>query len=61
MKQYSNVVFENIRLSDTPDFVDAYIASAQDAITGLDLSEQELDTLNNNSDLVHELLQSYLY
>ena len=49
----------NIRMSDFPDFVDAYIESA--TYMDREMTDDELDILNQNSNYVYEKITSYLY
>ena len=42
-----NVAMANIDMKDYPDFVDAYVESAEWADTGLALNDFELEALNN--------------
>ena len=56
---YSNVVFEDIDYNDYPDFSDAHIVSAD--FDGEPMTEEELEVLNDNGELVYELLEAYLY
>ena len=41
-----NVVIANIDMEDYPDFVDAYVESAEWADTGLTLTDRQIDQLN---------------
>ena len=53
----SNVVIEDIEGIDTrdyPDFVDAHITAAYWKDTGEELTEEELDLVNDNTDFVYE-------
>jgi hypothetical protein len=52
--------FDQIDYSDAPDFCDAYICEAS-WDDGTDLTDEELDKLNEDSDFVYEALQDYLY
>ena len=54
-----NIVFEGINHADYPDYVDAYISSAEK--DGIPLTEFELDELNEDSDFVHSKLMEHLY
>lgn len=50
-----SIELDDINTRDYPDFVDAYISAASFE-DGTDLTDKELDQLNNEqSDLVHEL------
>jgi len=48
---------------DYPDFCDAYIADASILENGKwrEATEQELDELSNDSDLVYEQVENFLY
>ena len=51
----TNVTIAGICTADYPDFVDAYIASADDA-NGNPLSDEKLETLtNDNQEFVQEM------
>lgn len=54
----TNVEFEGIDYSDSPDFCDAYIISAD--LDGVPMTEEQLEALNE-SDLRYELLMDYIY
>lgn len=58
--QITNAEVENIRMSDYPDFVDAYISRAfwKD---GRELDEKEIDQLNENGEYVYEQVLKWLY
>lgn len=56
---YENIEIENIVPSDYPDFVDAYISYA--TLNGRELTENELDELNEDSQFVYEQVIKYLY
>ena len=58
-KLFTDVAFEGIDHRDYPDYCDAFIASAE--YDGRELSDEELDELNDDSDLVYELLTDNLY
>jgi len=58
-KLFTDVTFEGIDHRDYPDYCDAFIASAE--YDGRELSDEELDELNEDSDLVYELLTDNLY
>jgi len=47
--------------ADSPDFVDAYVESAEWKDTGKELTEAELDTLNEDSEFVHEAVINQIY
>ena len=50
-----------INTKDAPDFCDSYIESAYYKSTGLDLTEQEIEELNNDADFVYESVLKQLY
>ena len=55
IKSLKNVVIDGICLNDYPDFVDAYIASADDS-NGNPLTDEQLEALtDNNSEFVQEM------
>ena len=45
LSQIENMEFEGVDFSDYPDFVDAFLVSAE--INGRDLTEEEIDYLND--------------
>ena len=47
--------------SQYPEFEDSSIIAACWKDTGKDLTDEELDTLNEDSDFVYESLQEYIY
>lgn len=53
-----NIEFEGIDPNDYPDYCDAYIASAD--YGGVEMTEEELDILNDDFDFVYECLMEYL-
>ncbi len=52
-------VVAGINMRDYPDFCDAFIESA--TYQGREMTEEELEVLNENSDFVYEAVQSKLY
>lgn len=52
---------DGINMRDYPDFCDAYIAGAAWEDTGESLTEEELEELNDDSDLVYELVLERIY
>lgn len=54
-----NIEFEDIDYSDSPDFCDAFIVSAD--IDDREATEEELDEINENRDFVYEKLMNHLY
>ena len=55
----NNIKFEDIDYSDYPDFCDAFISSAE--YDGRDMTEDELDELNEDREFVYEKLLEYLF
>ena len=55
----SDVEVEGIDTADYPDFCDAFIASAD--YDGREMTDMELDTLNDDSDFVYGAVQTHLY
>ncbi len=53
--------FDGIDFSDYPDFCDAYISKAYWIDTGEELSDDEMEELNENGDLVYEAVMNHLY
>ena len=58
-KKITNVEIENIITSDYPDFVDAFISHAE--YEGRELTEDELNKLNENTDFVYDAIINTLY
>jgi hypothetical protein len=54
-----DVEVEGINTSDYPDFCDAYITKAAWS-DGTELTEDELDELNNDSDFVYRSVLNYI-
>jgi len=59
LKKINNIVFEDIDYKDSPDFCDAFISSA--VYGDREMTEEELDELNNDRDFVYDKLMDYLY
>ncbi len=57
--QIDDVEVDGIDTRDYPDFCDAYIASAN--YKGRDMTEEELDVLNEDSSFVYDCVQDKLY
>jgi len=56
-----NIEIEGLDIKDYPKFCDAYISHATWKDTGEDLTEPELETLNEDADFVHNAVYDYLY
>lgn len=59
LAKISEVEVEGIDMSDFPDFCDSYISSA--SYEGRELTEEELDKLNENRDYVYEQTIKWIY
>jgi hypothetical protein len=59
LTKISNIQFDGIDHSDYPDFCDAYIVSAE--YEGREMTDEELDELNENRDFVYEQLWEHLH
>jgi hypothetical protein len=59
LKKIDNIKFDQIDHTDHPDYSDAYIISAD--MDGKEMTEGELDLLNENRDFVHDELFKYLF
>lgn len=57
--QIEDIEIDGIDYRDAPDFVDAFITSA--TYKGRDMTERELERLNNDSDFVYEAVQNKIY
>jgi len=58
-KLITNIEVDGIDTADYPDFVDAFIASAD--YDGIEMTDDQIDTLNEDSDFVYECVQSHLF
>tara|TARA_R110000823_G_C15672267_1_gene473285 strand:+ start:398 stop:583 length:186 start_codon:yes stop_codon:yes gene_type:complete len=59
LTKIDNIEIEGIDSSDYPDFCDAFIASAN--YNGIEMTEEQLDEINDNRDFVYEELQNQLF
>jgi len=59
MSKITNIEFDGIYHDDRPDYCDAYIVSA--IKDDREMTEEELDELNDDTSFVHEELMKYLY
>jgi hypothetical protein len=55
----SNVKFDGIDYEDAPDFCDAYIVSAE--YDGEEMTDEQIDLLNEDIDYVYEKLMDFIY
>ena len=58
-RKITNVTIEGIDFKDYPDFTDAFISSAE--YNGLEITEKELDKVNENSDFVYDCVINDLF
>jgi hypothetical protein len=54
-----NIEFDGIDHKDYPDYCDAYICYAE--YDGREMTDEELDELNSDSDYIYDVLMGYLY
>jgi hypothetical protein len=57
---YQNIEIDGIDYRDYPDFVDAFISYAEYE-DGTELTDLELDALNENGDFVYEQVINKIY
>jgi len=55
----NNIQFDGIDYKDYPDFCDAFITSAD--YGDREMTEEEIELLNEEQDFVYEKLMDYLY
>ena len=55
----SDVEVDGIDTRDYPDFCDAYISYAE--YDGREMTDEELDVLNEDSDFVYSAVENHLY
>jgi hypothetical protein len=55
----SDVEVDGIDTADYPDFCDAFIAYAE--YDGKEMTDEQLDALNEDGDFVYEAVQNYLF
>ena len=60
-RQLLDIQINDIDPKDYPDFCDAYIASAIWGDTGTELTEDEIEEVNEDRDLVHNAVHCYLF
>jgi len=58
-KKITNVVLDGINLEDYPDFCDAFIVSAD--YDGEPMTDDQIDKLNEDSDLVYTKIEEFLF
>ena len=58
-KLIDNIEVDGIDTKDYPDFCDAFISSAD--YDGVEMTDEQLDELNEDSDFVYECVQNHLF
>ena len=58
-KKIDNIEVEGIETTDYPDFCDAFISYAD--YNGVEMTEEQLDEINENSDFVYECVTDFLF
>jgi hypothetical protein len=58
-KKIRNIEFNGINHQDCPDYCDAYIISAE--YDGKEMTETQIEELNDDRGFVYESLMDYLY
>ena len=61
MRPIADIEIDGIDHADAPDFADAYISHAIWADTLEPLTDDELETLNEDGSFVHEEVQKWIY
>ena len=59
LDKISNIELGGIDTNDYPDFVDAFIESAE--IDGVELTDAEIEELNCNSEFVYDCVLKHLF
>lgn len=59
LDKISNIELGGIDTNDYPDFCDAFIESAE--YDGVELTDEELDELNCNSEFVYDCVLKHLF
>ena len=54
-----NIEFDGIDYDDYPDFCDAYISNAD--YDGVEMTEEQLELINDDRDFIYEALMKHLY
>ena len=57
--EIDNIEVEGIDMKDAMDFVDAFISSAD--YKGVEMTEEQLDLLNDDSDFVYNAVMNSIY
>jgi len=59
--EIEDIQLDGIDTNDYPKFCDAYISYAVWVKTGKELTDKELDILNEDGAYIHELVMDYLF
>jgi hypothetical protein len=59
LNKIENIEVDGIDTADYPDFCDAYIAAAE--YNGKELTDEQLDVLNNNSSFVYSCVVDLIW
>ena len=51
----------DINMKDYPEFTDSFIIEAEWKDTGIELSEAEIDALNDDNDFVYDAVQDFIH
>jgi hypothetical protein len=54
-----NIEFDGIDYDDYPDFCDTYISNAD--YDGVEMTEEQLELINDDRDFIYEALMKHLY
>lgn len=60
-RELADIELEDLHRWDSPDYCDAFIANARWADTGAELTDDELDKVNEDRDLVHDAVYNYIF
>jgi hypothetical protein len=58
-KTINNIQLGGVDTKDSPDFTDAFIISAD--YDSVEMSDKEIEELNNDSDFIHQCVQEQLF
>ena len=57
--EVEDIEVDNVDGSDYPDFADAYISAA--TVNGEEVTEEQLDTLNDDSDFLYDCVNNQIF
>lgn len=55
------IIDMEVNMNDYPEFTDSFIIEAEWKDSGVELTEAELDTLNDDSDFVYDAVQNFIH